>query len=354
MNLFTLNKKLTMKAAILVKQNSPLVIEDINLPEELDYGQVLVKIYYSSICGAQLNEIDGVKGPDKFLPHLLGHEGSGVVQKCGRGVTKVKEGDHVVLHWKKGEGIHSATPKYKWGERIVNAGWVTTFNEYTVVSENRITPIPKDFDLKTAPLYGCAITTAFGVINNDAKLKAGESLVIFGAGGVGIAIILAASLTSAYPIIAIDINDYKLEQAKKFGATHTINSLNEDVTKKILEIISGKADAVIDTTGIKTIRELSYELTNNEGRTILVGVPKAGEKISIDSFPLHFTKKITGSHGGDANPTYDIPRLMRLEKSGKFNLDSMISKVYTLEEINEAINMVRKGNVTRCLIKIDH
>ena len=354
MNLFTLNKKLTMKAAILVKQNSPLVIEDINLPEELDYGQVLVKIYYSSICGAQLNEIDGVKGPDKFLPHLLGHEGSGVVQKCGRGVTKVKEGDHVVLHWKKGEGIHSATPKYKWGERIVNAGWVTTFNEYAVVSENRITPIPKDFDLKTAPLYGCAITTAVGVINNDAKLKAGESLVIFGAGGVGIAIILAASLTSAYPIIAIDINDYKLEQAKKFGATHTINSLNEDVTKKILEIISGKADAVIDTTGIKTIRELSYELTNNEGRTILVGVPKAGEKISIDSFPLHFTKKITGSHGGDANPTYDIPRLMRLEKSGKFNLDSMISKVYTLEEINEAINMVRKGNVTRCLIKIDH
>ena len=111
-----------MKAAILVKQKSPLVVDEVKLPNSLEYGQVLVRVHYSSICGAQLNEIEGVKGPDKFLPHLLGHEGSGVVEKCGPGVTKVKAKDHVVMHWKKGEGIQSPTPTYKWKNKKVNRG----------------------------------------------------------------------------------------------------------------------------------------------------------------------------------------------------------------------------------------
>src|SRR3989344_4808554 len=193
-----------MKAAILVKQKEPLVIDEVILPSDLKYGQVLVKICYSGICGSQIGEIDGVKGPDKFLPHLLGHEGSGIVEKCGEGVTIVKPQDHVVLHWMKGNGIQSATPEYKWKNKEINAGWVTTFNEYDIVSENRITPIPNDFDLKMAPLYGCAITTAFGVIHNNANLKTGESIVIFGSGGVGTAVALMASMVSAYPIITID------------------------------------------------------------------------------------------------------------------------------------------------------
>ncbi len=342
-----------MKAAILVKQNSSLVVGEVKLPKCLDYGQVLVKIHFSAICGAQLNEIEGVKGPDKFLPHLLGHEGGGVVEKCGPGVTKVKPGDHVVLHWRQGIGIQSSTPTYKWENKTVNAGWVTTFNEYAVVSENRITPIPKKIDLKIAALYGCAITTGFGVIQNDANLKSGESIAVFGTGGAGTAVILAASLTSAYPIIAIDINDNKLEKAKEFGATHTINSLKEDPRKKIYEYASSEGvDVTVDTTGINQIRELAYETAAKDGRTVLVGVPKKGEKMCIDSFPLHFTKKITGSHGGDANPTYDIPRLIRLQESGRFNLEKMISKTFTLDQINDAINEIRTGNVLRCIIKM--
>ena len=126
-----------MKAAILEQQNAPLVVDDIELPPSLDYGQVLVKIFYSGICGSQLNEIDGVKGPDKFLPHLLGHEGSGIVQNIGPGVSSVKVGDHVVLHWREGAGIKAATAKYRWKDRVVNAGWVTTFSEFSVVSENQ-------------------------------------------------------------------------------------------------------------------------------------------------------------------------------------------------------------------------
>src|SRR3989344_2426852 len=157
---------ITSKSAILVEQKKPLVIDTITLPG-LQYGQVLVKVLYTGICGAQLNEIDGTKGPDKFLPHLLGHEGSGIVMELGEGVTQLKPNDNVVLHWRKNNGIQSPTPTYDWNGKKVNAGWVTTFNQYAIVSENRITKIP-DIDMKLAPLYGCAITTAFGVINNDA------------------------------------------------------------------------------------------------------------------------------------------------------------------------------------------
>lgn len=343
-----------MKAAILVQQNMPLVVDDIELPSILEYGQVLVKVYYSGICGAQINEIDGVKGPDKFLPHLLGHEGSGIVQKVGKGVSRVKEGDPVVLHWREGAGIKSATPKYRWKNQRVNAGWVTTFNEFAIVSENKVTPIPKDFDLKLAPLFGCAITTAFGVVHNDANLKTGESVVIFGSGGVGVAITQASSLMSAYPIITVDINEFKLRMSLQFGATHTINSKKEDVRSSILNILSEGADIVIDTTGINAIRELAYELTSKEGRTILVGVPKAGEKMSIDSFPLHFTKSITGSHGGNARPHYDIPRLIQLHQQRKLQLENMITHTFSLNQINDAIKLLRSGDTLRCLIKMNH
>ena len=169
-----------MKAAILTNNKKPLVIAELEMPKTLEFGQVLVKVYYSGLCGAQLNEIDGAKGEDKFLPHLLGHEGSGLVLDIGPGVKTVSKGDHVVLHWRQGSGIQSPTPKYKWGDKVVNAGWVTTFNNQAIVSENRLTKIPKDFDLRIALLFGCAITTAMGVVNNDAQIKIGQSLIIFG------------------------------------------------------------------------------------------------------------------------------------------------------------------------------
>jgi len=256
------------------------------------------------------------------------------------------------MHWRKGNGIHAGTPTYKWGDKTVNAGWVTTFSEYAVISENRLTPIPQDYDLKIAPLYGCALTTAFGVINNNAKLKTGESILIFGTGGVGNAIVFMASLASANPIIAVDINDFKLANAKKHGATHIINSKKEDAAKKVLEMFPQGVDVAVDTTGIKEIRELAYELTSAEGITVLVGVPKKGEKMCIDSFPLHFYKKITGSHGGESMPSRDIPRLIRLHQTKKYDLNGMISHYFPLDKINEAIQLVRTGDAIRCIIKM--
>jgi S-(hydroxymethyl)glutathione dehydrogenase/alcohol dehydrogenase len=343
-----------MKAAILVEQKKPLVIDDIQLPSALEVGQVLVKVHFSGICGSQIGEIDGAKGPDKFLPHLLGHEASGTVIEIGAGVKHVKPGDVVVMHWRKGLGIEGAPPNYLWQGKKLNAGWIATFNEYAIVAENRLTPIPADSDLEVAALFGCAVTTGFGVIENNAKVKIGESVVVFGAGGVGLNIVQAASLVGAYPIIAVDMFDNRLELAREMGATHLINSKNVDAKKAILDIsgLNG-LDCFIDNTGNPAIIELGYEVTKGNGRVILVGVPRKGANIDIYSLPLHFGKILTGSHGGESIPNEDIPRFQNLFSNGRIKLRELLTEKLDLEDINIAIDNMRNGNTSgRCLIRL--
>ncbi len=345
----------TMKAAILVEQKAPLQIDEISLPGKLDYGQILVKIHFSGICGSQLGEIDGVKGDDPYLPHLLGHEGAGEVLATGRGVNRLIPGDNVVLHWRQGSGIQAPLPEYKWKGKKINAGFVTTFNEFAVVSENRVTKIPDDYPMEIASLFGCAVTTGLGVINNNAKLKIGESIVVFGAGGIGLNVIQGAALVSAYPIIAIDVHDNRLALARKLGATHLINSTIEDVDHQVRSIIGDSgADVIVDNTGNTSVIKLCYELTASTGKTILVGVPKKHDNINIYSLPLHFEKTITGSHGGESNPSIDIPKYIRLNRHGQLNLNDLISDRFDLENINTAIDGIRNGEIAgRCLIRMN-
>ena len=234
-----------MKAAILVESKKPLIVDNVQLPDKLEFGQVLVKVIYSGICGAQINEIDAVKGPDKFLPHLLGHEGSGIVEGVGKGVSRVKIGDKVVLHWRPSQGIQSTTASYIWKGKKVNSGWVTTFNEKAIVSENRVTPIPKDFDMRIAALFGCAVTSAFGAVNNDANLKIGQSVLIFGIGGMGLNIAYAASLVSAYPIIGVDLHREKIELGKKYGLTHGLIANSNELENQIKKILNNKGPEVV-------------------------------------------------------------------------------------------------------------
>ena len=342
----------TTRAAILAQSREPLIVEEIGLPEALDVGQVLVERFYSTICGAQLNEIAAVKGPDKFLPHLLGHEGSGRVLETGPGVTNVKPGDTVVLHWRPSLGIQSRPPAYTWRGTRLNAGWVTTFNAHAVVSENRLTGIPDHYDLKTAPLLGCAVTTAAGVINNDAKLKIGKSIAIFGIGGVGLNLVQFAHLAGAHPIIAIDVVPAKLDMASARGATHCIDaSQGGDVDAAVRAIAGDKGpDKVIETTGVKSVIEHAYELTHPDGTCVLVGVP--AEKVSISTLPIHFNKVLTGSHGGDAAPHLDIPRIIRLQRAGRVSFDGIVTHTYPLEHINAALDQVRSGSAGRVLIDL--
>lgn len=342
----------TMKAAVLTEIKAPLVIAELTMPETLTVGQVLVKIHYSGICGSQLGEIDGAKGEDKFLPHLLGHEASGTVLDTGPGVKHVKIGDKVVLHWRKGLGIESDPPRFTWEGRKVNAGWITTFNEYAIVSENRVTAIPADSDMEVAALFGCAVTTGFGVVENNAKVRIGESVVVFGAGGIGLNIVQAAALVSAYPIVAVDLHDNKLELAKQMGATHVINSSSGDARQAVLDIVGNAGvDVFIDNTGQPAIIEMGYQITKPQGRVTLVGVPRKGNNINIYSLPLHFGKGLSGSHGGEAIPQTDIPRYHQLFRNGRIKLTNLITNSYPLEQINEALDGVRGGAIAgRCMI----
>jgi len=344
---------LKMKAAILEKLNAPLVIDKLEVPD-LECGQVLVQVHRSGICGAQLGEIAGIKGEDKYLPHLLGHEGGGAVVDIGPGVTHVKKGDHVVMHWRKGVGIESRFPKYRRDRGVVGAGWITTFNEYAVVSENRLTPIQNDIPFEIAALMGCAVTTAFGLINNEAQVKIGQSIAVIGCGGVGLNIVQGAAMVSANPIIAIDIYDRKLKMAMGFGATHLINSTKADIKDEIHKIVGPKGvDVFIECTGKVELIEKAYELTAPKGRTIMVGQPRHDQNLTIHSMLKHFSGKVlTDSAGGQTNPTEDIPRYLNLYRRGTLKLDNLVTHRYSLAEINTALDIIRHGDAGRCMLVI--
>jgi len=337
-------------AAILIAQHQPLVLDEVEVPAP-GLGQVLVEVKTSRICGSQIGEIDGVKGPDRFLPHLLGHEGGGVVLEAGPEVTQVKPGDHVVLHWRPGAGLQIKPALYKWGARTVNSGWVTTFNQFTVVAENRLTPIPKDLDFEIAALLADTLTTGFGVINHDAQVHIGESVVLFGCGGIGLGALLGAKLAGAHPIVAVDLFDHKLAKAREYGATHAINAKYTDPAQAVREIVgSAGADVVIDGTGLPQIIETCYRLTQNKGRCVLFGVMPHDKSVSLHTLPLHFGKVLTGSEGGGSRPHLDIPRLVRMMQDGCFDPKGFVSHRVKLSEINETIARMRSGEVIHALI----
>ena len=207
--------------------------------------------------------------------------------------------------------------------------------------------------MKLAPLFGCAITTAFGVVNNDAQVKVGQSVVVYGLGGVGLNIVQAASMVSAYPIVGIDIKENKIEMAKKMGLSHGFLSGSKNFENNIKEILGFQgADVVIETTGNSKIIEQAYDLTSSEGKTILVGVPKKGQNISIYSLPLHFNKILTGSEGGSSIPDLEIPRYLKLMEAKKMTLDGLITHEFPLDEVNEAIDLFRSGEAGRIILNL--
>ena len=344
-----------MKAAILVQQNAPLEIVEVDLPK-LDVGQVLIKVEYSGVCGKQIDEITGRQGDDPYIPHLLGHEGAGVVVDTGPGVTKVKKDNRVVMHWIKGSGIDSQPPRFKHKGKVLSAGWVTTFSDYTIASENRLTGIENTAGGDILALLGCAVTTGLGIVFSNARLMPAQSIAVFGSGGIGLNVLQGAALVNAHPIVAIDVHAEKLEFARRFGATHVIDASKTDVAEALADIIGGKGfHAVVDTTGINDIRRMAYDATADKGTTIFAGVPFAGDRLAIDSFPLHFGRRVIGSHGGETVPEIDIPRYLALFEQGKLKLSELITHRFPLAEINDAIDVVRSGKTCgRCLIHMDH
>ena len=333
----------------MVEQRKPLVIDEVEVPA-LKHGQVLVEIHATRVCGSQIGEIDGVKGPDKFLPHLLGHEAGAIVLEVGAEVTHVAPGDRVVCHWRPGAGIDAGGSIYKWNGRDVNAGPITTFQRYAVISENRLTKVPPETDFELCCLLSDTLTTGFGIINNDAKVKAGESVVIFGVGGIGLGVVLGAKLAGANPIIGVDLHDHKLAKAAEYGLMHQINATRENAADRAKEILGGLADVTIDGTGNPKVIETAYDLAKlRGGRCVLFGVMPSNQRVSIHTLPLHFGRTLTGSEGGQSQPDQDIPEILRVLAEQKIDWRGFISHRGVLTSLEADIPRMRSGEVVHLI-----
>lgn len=342
-----------MKAAVLTKLDSPLTLAEVGLTP-LTYGQVRVRILASGICGAQLAEIRGDKGNAGHLPHLLGHEGCGIVEAVGAAVTRVKIGDKVVCHWRKGDGIESDFPTYLYEGKTITSGKVVTFAEQATVSENRVTAVPADVPRELCALLGCGLSTALGTIENEAELKFGESILVVGVGGLGANLILAARLRGAGWIGAVDLSPMKGALAHAMGVdSFSINPVGLDTRK--LRGTRNYFDVIIDTTGSAAAMEDALPLLGSEGRYIMVGQPRPGAEVAMRNAKHMFDgegKTIRATQGGRFNPTRDIPRYVQLYQTGQLKLEQLITHRIPLDRINEGLDLVRAGRAGRVLIEM--
>jgi S-(hydroxymethyl)glutathione dehydrogenase/alcohol dehydrogenase len=344
-----------MKAAILYKSGGPLSIEHEIVAPKLKRGQVMVKLVYSGVCHSQLKEVRGHRGPDPFLPHMLGHEGSGVVLEVGEGVKKVKKGDRVILGWIKGLGLEGGGSCYQNGETIINAGGVTTFGDHAIVSENRVVLLPAGIPMDIAVLFGCAIPTGAGIITNEIQPLPGSTIAIFGLGGIGLSALMATMLYKCEKVIAVDISASKLELASEFGASHLINASEQNVLNEIRILTEGNGvDYAVEASGLCEVIEIAFSsVRSGGGLCIFASHPEYGKKICIDPFELICGKQIRGTWGGSCKPDIDIPKFAQLYLEGRLPLDKLITKRYTLNQINEALDDLEQMLVARPLIKLD-
>ena len=359
----------TAKAAVLNALNEPLSVEPLRVRDPRE-GEVLVRIGASGVCHSDLHAITGdIPMP---TPCVLGHEGAGVVEAVGPGVGRVHTGDHVVLNWvpfcgscwycQSGNAYlcelgyvkaMGAEAFHRNGTVIGQFAGVGTMTEYTLVSENACIPIDADIPLDCACLIGCGVMTGVGAVINTARVQPGQSVAVFGAGGVGLNVVQGAVLAGANPIIAIDLNDRKLGFAKQFGATHTVNGGSTDPVGAVQELTGGRgADYAFEVIGVPDVVMQAFLATRRGGMAVVVGVPPAGAMISVPGmlFPLA-EKSLVGSLYGSANMARDVPRLIALYRAGKLKLDELITRRYPLAKVNDAFTAMKQGEVARGVIE---
>ncbi|MBI4541807.1 MAG: zinc-binding dehydrogenase [Gemmatimonadetes bacterium] len=343
----------TTEAAVLFELGAPLRLVELELPAPRP-GQLLVDVAYSGICHTQLLEARGKRGPDRFLPHTLGHEGSGVVADVGSGVTKVRPGDGVVLSWLKGSGLDVASTVYRSDAGPVNSGAISTFMRRTITCENRVTPVPAALSLRAAALLGCAIPTGFGIVFNTARVEPGATVAVYGLGGIGLSAVLGARLAGASRIIAVDVVEAKLAAAIELGATDGVDASRTDVRAAIQELTEGRGvDCAIEAAGRRESMESAFRSTRyNGGMCVLAGNLPAGQTIAIDPMDLIRGRRILGTWGGETVPDRDIPRYARLCLSGALELEKLISHEYPLADVNVGLDELESGRLTRGVLRM--
>ncbi len=340
------------KFAVLYSKNK---IKYLNLKiPKLKKGQVLVKIMYSGVCRSQIMEFKGQRGKDKYLPHLFGHEAAGKVEFVGAGVSKVKKNDEVILSWIKSSGLEASNPIFKHNGKLINAGNVTTFSEYTIVSENKVIKKPKNISWKFASIFGCAFLTGAGlVLNRLDKIKRDKIISVYGLGGIGMSMLSMLISMGFKNVISIDKNRKKLHIAKKIGAKFCIDSNKKDYKKKIRQLFNKDIDICLEAGGtIKTIQE-SFDIINDKsGILYFTSHPNFGKKIYINPHELIQGKKIFGSWGGYSYPDRDISLILKIIKKEHIKIFDRIVRLYNFNNIRLAFRDFDRGKVFRPILEM--
>ena len=363
-----------MKAVVVPAVDS-IEVQEVTL-DAPKAGEVKVKMAAAGVCHSDLSIVNGTI--PATLPMVIGHEGAGVIEAVGEGVTNVAPGDHVILSFvpncrecffclrgeahicalsrKTGLGMQldGTSRVHRNGTDLTAMSALGCMAPEIIAPSISVVPISKDIPLTVGALVGCGVTTGVGAVLNTAKVSAGSSVAVFGCGGVGLSAIQGARVAGATPIIAVDLDDRKLEMAKSFGATHTLNA-SEDVTKPIRKLTNGVgADYTFEAIGIPSVVEQAYAATRNGGTTVVVGIGKYTENVSFNALTLPlFSKTICGCMYGSATPSVDFPRMLSLYQAGKLDLEGMITKTYSIDEAQQAFDDLKSGVNARGVIVFD-
>ena len=360
-----------MKAAVLYQLNAPLVVEEVQL-DPPKRGEVMVRIVASGICATDLHVIEGTI--PRTLPVVPGHEGAGIIEAVGEGMLELKPGDHVVIslapncghcfycqmgkpilcenmpHRSEGALFDGTRRLHSHGRDLNHYSNCSTFAEYAVVPERACVKVRHDAPLERLCLLACGVTTGIGAVINTAGIEVGSRVAVFGCGGVGLNVIQGAGLAGAGSIIAVDLLANKLEWARQFGATHTINATDEDPVAAIYRITRRGVDYAFEVIGNPLVLEQAFASTRASGTCVMVGSHPAGSKLSVDPRLLNRDRRLLGCTYGSARPRIDIPMLVEMYMNGKIRLDELVTRETTLPSINECIAAVKTGEVARSVL----
>ena len=338
---------------MLSQPGTDLEIVEVDSPE-LTVGQVMVRLSYSGVCRSQLMEVRGLRGDDPWLPHMLAHEGVGTVIRVGPGVTKVEEGDKVILGWIPGTGLEAAPATFSAVDgRIINAGRVTTFSEVTIVSENRVYRKPTEIDDKQSVLFGCALLTGAGIVLHQAQPGSGQSLLINGLGGVGLSALLAVD-SNEVRVLAADPDSSKRELAVSLGAEIAFDARSSEFVELVKDLTGGGVDIAIDASGaVEGIQSAFDTLKRKGGRLFVASHPPEADEIRIQPHSLLQGRAIEGSWGGQSVPDFDIPKLSLEMRKRNQDLSFMVPTSYPLSHVNTALADLERGTAIRPLLNMD-
>ncbi len=363
--------------AAVVRQINQLGIETVQL-DPPGATEVLVRMRAAGVCHSDLHALRGELA--STYPVVIGHEGAGMVEQVGANVTGVRPGDRVFVNWLPADGtcpaclrgqpnlcerlfrttfagkLPGGASRLRTGDNLELAHFLSaaTMSEYIVIDQASAIPFPEDVPFEVAAITGCAVATGVGAVANTARLQPGNSAAVIGCGGVGLSILLGLNLAGAFPIVAIDIAESKLEMARQFGATETLNSLQGDVVKSLRRLLNGGPDYVFDSVGAPATIAQALQGVRNGGTAVIAGLHAARAQVSIPAGSLVMGgKSLLGSFAGSMRPQVDLPRLIALYRAGRLRSDRLVSRTYRLQELPQAFEDMEGGRVIRGIIVFD-